>query len=189
MTSSAPCPAAPPTPPGRTPTPPATAPSARPAAQAEVPRLDDAAVALERIERHVLRARRLQAPLALVAVALGPVSTIDGLAAPQHAPALAHEFTRRLRARVREVDELWRQGDDEWIALLPGCRSEGARTARQRLVAALAAPYRLDSGLMCTLPRIGIACLGADGADAAALLARAQGALEFDPPVRSRRFD
>lgn len=167
-------------------TPSAAAPPARASSRAAVPRLDEPDAALERIERHVLRARRLQAPLSLVAVALGPVTTIDGLAAPQHAPAVAHEFTRRLRARLREVDDVWRQGDDEWIALLPGCRAEGARGARQRLVAALAAPYRLDAGLMCTLPRIGIACLGPDAADAPGLLARAQGALDFDPPAGRR---
>lgn len=145
-----------------------------------VTRLEDTAAVLERIERHVARARRAQAPLALLAVALGPVATIDGHPVPGHAPALAHELTRRLRARIRQHDDVWRWGDDEWIAVLPGCRPEGARGARQRLLAALAAPYRLEAGLLHTVPRLGLACLGAYADDAAGLLAGAQAALDFD---------
>jgi GGDEF domain-containing protein len=159
----------------------------RTAAPPNVPRLDDTNAIVDRIERHVARARRAHAPLALLAVALGPVSTIDGHPAPEHAPALALELTRRLRGRVRLLDDLWRWGDDEWIAVLPGCRAEGARNARQRLVAALAAPYRLDAGLLCTVPRIGLACLGGDAGDAAGLLAGAQAALDFDDAASANR--
>jgi hypothetical protein len=165
----------------------------------DVPSLGGTAESLERIDRHLRGARRSRMTLALLAVSLGRAHTPDGVPVPHAPPALAREFSRRLRTRIRGTDDLWRCAEDEWVAVLHGCRSEGARLARLRLVRALAEPFRLDGVLLCCSPRIGLAglaCLtGAGGPctpvdeveSAGALLARAQSALDFDPPPELRR--
>lgn len=145
-----------------------------------VPFLRGMDASIECIERRVARARRDHTALALVAVALGPVTTADGTPAAHHAPALATEFTRRLRSRVRGADDLWQCAEDEWIAILANCRVEGARAAARRLAAALGAPYGLETGLLVTRARVGIATLGDDGDTGTGLLATAQAALDFE---------
>lgn len=148
---------------------------------AEVPRIDAIDASLARIERHLRDARRAPMALSLVAVALGPVHTPDG--APSSAAALARAFGQRLRGRSRASDDLWCIGEGEWIAVLPGCRPEGARQVRRRWVRMLAEPFRVEAGLLCTTPRIGLAWLSTSLDHAGALLAAAQAALDFDEPL------
>lgn len=145
-----------------------------------VPLLPSVEASIERIDRRVAHSRRDHAALALLAVALGPVTLADGTPQPQMAPALAQEFTRRLRARVRCTDDVWQSGPDEWVVLLPLCRPEGARAAARRLTSLLSAPYGLDGTLLLTRARLGMANLRVDGDSGSALLATAQAALDFE---------
>lgn len=147
---------------------------------AAVPRLANLDETVLRIEREIARARRDHQPLALLAVALGPVTALDGQPAPLQAPALAAQFTHRLRGRLRAADRVWQCADDEWIALLPGCEPAAARCVAQRLAQVLGAPYALGAAALRTRTRVGVASLRADGDHAVALLTAAQALLDFD---------
>lgn len=152
----------------------------RPPEPAAVPRLASLDETVARLEREIARARRDHVPLALLAVALGPVVALDGQPAATHAQALGTQFTHRLRARLRGSDRVWQCADDEWLALLPGCEPAAARRVAPRLAQALGAPYALGPGLLRTRPRVGVASLRVDGDHAVALLTAAQALLDFD---------
>lgn len=152
----------------------------RPAPPLTVARLDTIGETIARIDRHVVRARRDATALLLLSVAMGPVPASDGPGGARRKAELAQALARRLRSQVRSTDDVWQFADEEWVALLPGCRAEFARGVRRRLVSGLGAPYRLQDGMVGVVPRIGVACLMADTSGGAALLAAAHAALDAD---------
>ncbi|WP_346294911.1 GGDEF domain-containing protein [Rhodopseudomonas sp. P1] len=79
--------------------------------------------------------------------------------------AVLVSVAERLRSSVREQDQVFRVGGDEFVVLLPGTRTDGAAPVAQRIIAAIAEPFelaghgRLDIGVS-----IGAATFPEDGA-------------------------
>lgn len=96
---------------------------------------------------------------------------------------LLRELAARLQRGVRQDDLVARVGGDEFVVLLPDCRSvDAAREVAQSLRARLTAPYRLPEGLFQLDASIGVAMFPADGADAEALLVHADRAMYAAKP-------
>ena len=116
-----------------------------------------------RIERHLADCRRLQQQLAVLAIRVDQVNTIDGQPAPGLEESVVLEFGHRLRSRVRATDSvLWLGGCEHGVVLLD-CRPDGARAVEQRLNSALGGVYRIGTTLVNTTPAIGVACHPAAG--------------------------
>ncbi|MGH8215915.1 MAG: diguanylate cyclase domain-containing protein, partial [Rhodanobacteraceae bacterium] len=91
---------------------------------------------------------------------------------------LLRELAGRMQRGVRQNDLVARVGGDEFVVLLPDCRDvQAAREVADSLRVRLTAPYRLPEGLFQLDASIGMATFPADGADAAALLKHADGAM------------
>ncbi|UYO47446.1 GGDEF domain-containing protein [Rhodopseudomonas palustris] len=79
--------------------------------------------------------------------------------------AVLVSVAERLRSSVREQDQVFRVGGDEFVVLLPGTRTDDAAPVAQRIIAAIAEPFelaghgRLDIGVS-----IGAATFPEDGA-------------------------
>lgn len=142
-----------------------------------LPGAGNPATLLATIDRHLALARRAGQHLALLAVAIQPRQAADDTAAAAAgdavAEALATEFGRRLRARVRATDTVLWQGGCDHVLLLQPCRQVGALAARQRLLKALGGPYLLGPLQLDITATIGCASFPAAGETSALLLAAA----------------
>jgi diguanylate cyclase (GGDEF)-like protein/PAS domain S-box-containing protein len=142
-------------------------------------RLPNRTLLLERLEQALASSARHGVSLALCFLDLDGFKPIND----QHGHAAGDEVLRtlaqRLTVMVRLEDTVSRMGGDEFVLLLPhaGSRSElGALL--QRLLAALALPVRLDTGILVRVTAsAGVALSPADGIDAAALMLNADAAL------------
>jgi len=91
---------------------------------------------------------------------------------------LLREVAKRLQEGLRQGDMVARVGGDEFVALLPGCRSvEAARLVADGLRARLRPAHMLSDGDFQLDASVGIACYPADGGDPDALLASADRAM------------
>ena len=82
----------------------------------------------------------------------------------------------RLRPHVRDVDIVARLGGDEFLLVLPDVSAEGARTAAERVRAALNEPFVVDGLALDVDVSIGVA-VGAGPGEIGALLRQADVAM------------
>lgn len=120
--------------------------------------------------RELQRARRHDEPLAVALLDLDGFKDVNdtlGHTAGDHALA---EVAGALRGAVRASDEVFRWGGDEFVVVMPMMAPAAGRAAAQRLAVAIrdldVQGLRLDAS-------VGLASYPEDGADAAALLRRA----------------
>lgn len=141
-----------------------------------------------------------QAPsFALLAIDLDHFKTLnDRLGHVAGDKALA-EVARRLERLVPKAATLTRLGGDEFAVMVPAMGPDEALSLATRLAAAIATPYRIDTGSTARLgASIGIACAPLHGASEDDLIRRADMALYevkengrsfalvFDPAMEAR---
>jgi diguanylate cyclase (GGDEF)-like protein len=89
------------------------------------------------MHREIERSVRFDRPLAVLAVDLDRFKEVNDAHGHPAGDAVLAEVARRLRAEVREVDLLFRQGGEEFVLLLPETDLAGAEHAAERICVAL----------------------------------------------------
>lgn len=79
--------------------------------------------------------------------------------------ALLIELARRLRLVLRDADNIYRQGGDEFILSLHGVGEHGASQVAKKLLEVIAEPYRIEGFDLNITASIGIALFPHDGGD------------------------
>lgn len=126
-----------------------------------------------RIDRHLADCRRHGQQLAVLAIGIDSIDTLDGQSAPGLESGVVLEFGHRLRSRVRSTDVVvWLGGREHGVVLLD-CRRDGALAVQRRLSLALGGLYRLGPELLAVTLSLGCACYPASGDSGAPLLAAA----------------
>ena len=130
---------------------------------------------LDALERELARHQRYGRPLALLLFDVDGFRRINDDWGRLTGDGVLRELAARVQAGVRRCDVLARWGDDAFALALPESDGEAARACAERLRrlvaehAFLAHGDRLPVGIS-----LGIACAGADGLTAAALVAEAE---------------
>ena len=132
----------------------------------------------DRLQHALARARREHALLAVLFLDLDRFKHINDSLGHTVGDHLLIEVARRLRGAVRSEDTVARMGGDEFIVLMETLRHEddAARLA-QKLLQALAAPYRVDGNEFFVTSSIGISLYPRDGADVETLVRNADSAM------------
>ena len=103
----------------------------------------------ERIACRWAQCRRARMPLALLQFEVRTLDDWGGSVDDAVTRSLLAELGRRLMRRVRDTDEVLALEAGRYAVLLPGAGAPEAAIVRARLEAALAAPYRIGSLLLC----------------------------------------
>lgn len=91
---------------------------------------------------------------------------------------LLQAIAQRLRGLLRAVDTVARVGGDEFVVVLPAMQSDAAAgETAQKVLAALAQPYRIEGQALTVTPSIGVALYPRDANDAETLLRCADAAM------------
>ena len=138
----------------------------------------------ESLRREVERASRFGHRLCVLALDLDLFKEVNDVHGHPAGDAVLAEFARRLRAEIREVDLAFRQGGEEFVALLPETDAAGGAVVAERLGAAIArTPVLVRSARTAQPTRIpvtvsiGIAVYPDHGTTGAAVLEAADDAL------------
>ena len=125
-------------------------------------------------ERAVAESQRAQEPLALLFVNIDRFKHVNEEQGHGAGDVLLSEIANRLSQEVRGRDLVGRQAGDEFVAVLTDCTTEQAAAAAERLLAAIAAPLGLPSGVtLHPNASVGVAMFPEDGQDFDTLLRQA----------------
>ena len=140
--------------------------------------LPNSRLLLDRLEQVLAAARRAKRPMGVMYMDLDgfkPVNDTHGHAAGD---LVLKEFAARLARVLRDSDTVARAGGDEFVAVLgEGAGEAEARTAAERVLAAVAVPFDFGTAQASLSASIGIALYPAHGEDAQSLLQRADSAM------------
>ena len=134
----------------------------------------------DRLARAIESARRHGSALAVLFMDVDRFKRINDSLGHAAGDQVLQSFARRLVAGVRSSDTVSRQGGDEFVVLLSevACAEDAAFSA-DKLLAAVAAPHRIDDQDLHVTASVGIAVYPADGPDAETLLRKADLALLY----------
>jgi diguanylate cyclase (GGDEF)-like protein/PAS domain S-box-containing protein len=147
-------------------------------------RLPNRQLLLSRLQTALANSARSGRKCALLLIDIDSVKTLNETMGHHAGDLLLQEVARRLTRGVREADLVARFGGDEFIVMLeelneaPQQATEQARTVGEKLIAALAQPYRLDSRECLSSSCMGITILGEDREDASVALQQADIAMD-----------
>ncbi|MCK9635242.1 MAG: EAL domain-containing protein [Methylobacter tundripaludum] len=110
-------------------------------------------------------AKRTNGQLALMFLDLDHFKDINDTLGHSVGDALLVELAKRLRATVYKEDTVTRLGGDEFIFLLPGTEARAAAHVAQKLLDAIAEPFRIEHYDLTLTASIGIALYPGDGDD------------------------
>jgi diguanylate cyclase (GGDEF)-like protein/PAS domain S-box-containing protein len=131
----------------------------------------------EHLERDLARAARTGDRVAALYIDLDRFKLVNDSLGHAAGDQVLVEVTRRIRDLTRGGDLLARLGGDEFMLVCPGVDGPGAEAVAAKVLAALDATILLDGAEFQIGASIGIAIGPRDGADAAELVKRADGAM------------
>jgi diguanylate cyclase (GGDEF)-like protein/PAS domain S-box-containing protein len=128
----------------------------------------------DRLDRAIAAARRHGSSLAVLFVDLDRFKRINDRLGHAAGDQVLKSVASRLAACVRGSDTVSRLGGDEFVVLLPevACAEDAAFSA-DNLLAAIAAPHRVEGRDLYVTASVGIGVYPADGTDAEKLLKKA----------------
>ncbi|MFZ2727037.1 MAG: EAL domain-containing protein [Methylococcaceae bacterium] len=118
-----------------------------------------------RINYAINLAKRAKSQLALLFLDLDHFKDINDTFGHSMGDTLLIAFAKRLCSVLREEDTLTRLGGDEFIILLPNINADGAARVANKLLMAIAQPYKIEQYDMSLTASIGIALYPDDGID------------------------
>lgn len=126
---------------------------------------------LDRISQALTHDRRNHDQAALLFIDLDHFKVVNDTLGHDIGDLLLKEVAARLTSSVRSEDTVVRQGGDEFIVLLPSITTaQDAGAVAQKILDALALPYRINSKELHIGGSIGIALFPDDGKDTDTLL-------------------
>lgn len=130
------------------------------------------------VDQSLHRARRNNHRLAIAFLDLDHFKAINDSLGHDAGDELLRETAKRLTACVRKSDTISRFGGDEFVALMPEINSAtDASEVGQKIVAAIAEPYWLNSQARYVSASVGIAIYPDDGEDEETLAKKADSAM------------
>ena len=133
--------------------------------------LPNRALLTDRLQQEVLRAGRTHGLVGVIMIDLDLFKRINDTLGHAVGDRLLREVAVRLQQCVRECDTVSRQGGDEFAVLLPDLASgDEAAVIAQRILEAVAEPYRLDDNELHSSCSIGISLYPRDGRNSDVLL-------------------
>jgi diguanylate cyclase (GGDEF)-like protein len=131
----------------------------------------------EHLERDLARAARTGDPVAALYIDLDRFKLVNDSLGHAAGDQVLVEVARRIRDLTRGGDLLARLGGDEFMLVCPGIDAAGAEAVAAKILAALDTTILLEGAEFHIGASIGIAIGPGDGADAAELVKRADGAM------------
>lgn len=132
----------------------------------------------DRLIHALAMAKRKKQEVGIVLLGLDRFQEIKAELGPQGSDALLSATADRLKRCMREVDTVARLGGDAFTCLLEGVTSKGdMEIVARRILAAMAAPVKLQDQELTVSASLGIAVFPLDGQEADELLERAKSAM------------
>ena len=131
----------------------------------------------DRFSQALSAAQRKRTQLAIMFADLDHFKNVNDTLGHRIGDELLVAVAARLKAAVREVDTVSRQGGDEFILILPDTDADGAARVAGKLLAAIAQPYQIDGYDLSVTLSIGIVLYPGDGEDFEVLSKRADAAM------------
>lgn len=132
----------------------------------------------DRLQQAVLRAARDHSQVGILLVDLDNFKRINDTLGHTVGDQLLREFGNRLQLCIRSCDTISRQGGDEFAVVLPDLlNNDEAPRIAERILDAMADPYRFGDDEMHMTCSIGISIYPRDGRSAEILLKNADNAL------------
>jgi diguanylate cyclase (GGDEF)-like protein len=125
----------------------------------------------DRLTHAIAAARRYRSKLAVLFLDLDGFKHVNDSLGHAIGDKLLKAIGERLLAAVRASDTVSRQGGDEFVVVLLSIEEpEGATLSVTKIIAAIIAPYSIDSHVLHVSVSVGISIYPDDGADAEALI-------------------
>ena len=132
---------------------------------------------LDRAEMALRDAEAAQRPMAVLSIGINDLKKINYSLGLASGDAVLREMANRLGEAVQPQDLSARISGNEFGVLLDGCSPEGATLLARRLVAAAAAPLRLEEHEVSIGISVGISVFGDDADDLPTLMQHAEAAM------------
>lgn len=140
--------------------------------------LPNRALALDRLEQAIRRAKRHRELAGLLFIDLDNFKEINDTLGHDAGDLLLHKVAQRLAGCLRECDTAARYGGDEFIAILSELNSrEDARQILERILTAFSKPFDLVTKTRTITTSIGVSFSPDDGNTPAELLKKADAAM------------
>jgi diguanylate cyclase (GGDEF)-like protein/PAS domain S-box-containing protein len=127
--------------------------------------LPNRALLSDRVSHALSAAQRHHTQLVVMFVDLDHFKNVNDTLGHRIGDALLIAVAARLKAAVREVDTVSRQGGDEFVLILPDTDADGAAHVAGKLLEAVAQPYQIETFELTVTLSIGIALYPGDGGD------------------------
>ncbi len=131
----------------------------------------------DRVQQLMLDAGRNDYPLAVLLLDIDEFKRINDTFGHADGDILLREMAARLQSSVRGTDTVARLGGDEFVVAVPVERAGCAELVAERIIAAMADPFRIRGQMIAASTSIGIAVFPQDGLTLDHLLQAADAAM------------